>query len=153
MNPPVDIAEAAETASNLVHLYPDTWLEEALLSPVEEQERPEPMAVAGLPNSGYWLCTADAQGSASITPVSALWLSGRLLFTAVPDAVGADHPDVFEASVAHLDRHDRDVVVDGVAERIDGGLLRRFLAAHEDKYGYVPELEENDAAVYAIVAE
>jgi hypothetical protein len=90
---------------------------------------------------------------ASITSVGALWLSGRLLFTAVPEAVGADHPDVFEASVADLDGHDRDVVVEGVAERIDGALLRRFLAAHEDKYGYIPELEETDAAVYALLVD
>ncbi len=151
MHPPIDIAEAVEV-SNLIHLPTDAWLENALLDSEEEPKQPE--TAAGMPRSGFWLCTGDPAGAASITPVSAVWLNGRVLFTAVPEVVGADDPDVFPASVAHLDRHDRDVVVEGTAERIgDGPTLRRFLVAHEEKYGYAPELEEADAAVYAMLPD
>ena len=157
------MSHTAETESlNLISLPVEDWMDEAIglddrtpgrfevADPTDEPET-EPLPTTERRTDFRLVVSASAE-VARVTPVTALWLDERLVFCAVPEVVGAEDPYVFAARITGTSPETEQVTMAGVAERIaDGGPVERFLAAHEEKYGYRPELEESDAAVYALL--
>ena len=150
---------------HLISLPAEDWMDEAIAVDQPEAKRfkvadppedpaPEP-ETEQLPVSDrgtdFRLVVSASAEVARVTPVTALWLDGRLTFCAVPDVVGAEDPYVFDARISGTTPETEGVAVAGIAERIADPAAERFLAAHEDKYGYRPELEESDAAVFALL--
>jgi hypothetical protein len=147
----------------LVSLPAEDWLDEAiglgeppgagpqLAEPPLEELEPD-LEIEDGRRIDFRLVTSPPGDVARVTPVTALWLDGRLLFSAVPEVAGAEDPNVFRARLTGVQGDHEHLTIAGVAERIaDGDPVNRFLAAHEDKYGYRPDLEENDACVYALL--
>ena len=147
---------------NLISLPAEDWMDEAIGT---DEPAPARFEIAGSPadpgaerdpeserGTDFRLVVSASAEVARVTPVTALWLDGKLLFCAVPEVVGAEDPYVFGARIAGTSPQTEQVTIAGVAERIaEGDPVERFLAAHEEKYGYRPELEEADAAVFALL--
>ncbi len=84
----------------------------------------------------YWLVTVGLRGIPHVIPVDAVWYDDRLYFASSPRTATARNIVRDPRVVAHLEDTRAVVIVEGLAERSDAGLLPAAVPqSYAEKYG------------------
>jgi hypothetical protein len=111
-------------------------------------ERVEEWLVAG---RNYWICTTRADGRPHAKPVWGLWLDEAVLFSTAEDSVTGRNLAARPAVSIHLESGDEVAILEGeISFEGDRDLLARFADAYDEKYDFRPNVEGDDAFVYAL---
>ncbi|MEU5211959.1 pyridoxamine 5'-phosphate oxidase family protein [Streptomyces sp. NPDC020742] len=114
-------------------------------------------AVGGMTEAEiFWLSTVRPDGRPHVTPLLAVWADDALHFCTGPDERKAKnlavspHCALTTSTAGGNDLHaGLDVVVEGVAERIDdGATLHRLAERYEEKYGSDWHFDVRDGAFH-----
>lgn len=91
----------------------------------------------------YWVATADRAGRPHAVPVWAIWLDGRLIFSAGPRS--SRNLSVNPAVSIHLESGSDVVIIEGEAQSVqnaDSAFAVRAIDTYAAKYDYRPETIE-----------
>ena len=101
----------------------------------------------------YWVCSLRADGRPHAAPVWGAWVDGSFYFGTDRSSVKARNIARDKRVVLHLESGDETVIFEGelVEAQPDEPTRIAIGAAYTEKYGFDPELDEDDALTYRLI--